>query len=50
MILGAISFYFRILDIGPLLQPMIEGLVLLPAVSFGAFRTSRVKSQLDLFR
>ncbi|WP_367279159.1 ABC transporter permease [uncultured Roseibium sp.] len=50
MILRVISFYFRILDIDPLLQPLIEGLVLLTAVSFGAFRTLRVKNQLDLFR
>ncbi|POF29658.1 ribose transport system permease protein [Roseibium marinum] len=50
MILRVISFYFRILDIDPLLQPLIEGLVLLAAVSFGAFRTLRVKNQLDLFR
>ena len=33
MILRAVSFYFRILDIDPLLQPLIEGLVLLTAVS-----------------
>ena len=50
MILRVISFYFRILDIDPLLQPLIEGVVLLIAVSFGAFRTLRVKNKLDLFR
>lgn len=50
LILRVISFYFRILDIDPLLQPLIEGLVLLTAVSFGAFRTLRVKNKLDLFR
>ncbi len=50
MILRCISFYFRILDIDPLLQPLIEGLVLLVAVSFGAFRTIRVKNKLALFR
>lgn len=49
-ILRVISFYFRILDIDPLLQPLIEGLVLLIAVSFGAIRTLRVKNKLDLFR
>ncbi|MCR5858611.1 ABC transporter permease [Mesorhizobium sp. J428] len=49
-ILRVISFYFRILDIDPLLQPLIEGLVLLTAVSFGAIRTLRVKNKLDLFR
>ena len=50
MILRVMTFYFRILDIDPLLQPLIEGLVLLVAVSFGAFRTLRVKNKLDLFR
>jgi ribose transport system permease protein len=50
LILRVISFYFRILDIDPLLQPLIEGLVLLTAVSFGAFRTLRVKNKLDWFR
>ena len=49
-ILRVISFYFRILDIDPLLQPLIEGMVLLVAVSFGAIRTIRVKNKLDLFR
>ncbi|WP_370322113.1 CoA transferase [Oricola sp.] len=49
-ILRVISFYFRILDIDPLLQPLIEGVVLLVAVSFGAIRTLRVKNKLDLFR
>ncbi|NMM43085.1 ABC transporter permease [Rhodospirillaceae bacterium KN72] len=50
MILRVISFFFRILDIDPLLQPLIEGFVLLTAVSVGAFRTLRVKNKLDLFR
>lgn len=50
LILRVISFYFRILSIDPLLQPLIEGLVLLVAVSFGAIRTLRVKNKLDLFR
>jgi ribose transport system permease protein len=49
-ILRVISFYFRILDIDPLLQPLIEGIVLLVAVSFGAIRALRVKNKLDLFR
>lgn len=50
LILRVISFYFRILSIDPLLQPLIEGLVLLTAVSTGALRTFRVKNKLDLFR
>ena len=50
LILRVISFYFRIVSIDPLLQPLVEGLVLLAAVSLGAFRTLRVKNQLNLFR
>lgn len=49
-ILRVISFYFRIVSIDPLLQPLIEGLVLLAAVSLGAIRTLRVKNRLELFR
>jgi Ribose/xylose/arabinose/galactoside ABC-type transport systems, permease components len=50
LILRVISFYFRILAIDPLLQPLIEGVVLLGAVSLGALRTLRVKNRLELFR
>jgi ribose transport system permease protein len=50
LILRVISFYFRILSIDPLLQPLIEGIVLLAAVSLGALRTLRVKNRLELFR
>jgi ribose transport system permease protein len=50
LILRVISFYFRILSIDPLLQPLIEGVVLLVAVSFGAIRALRVKNKLELFR
>jgi len=50
LILRTISFYFRILSIDPLLQPLIEGVVLLTAVSLGALRTLRVKNKLELFR
>ncbi|HHY51499.1 MAG TPA: ABC transporter permease [Alphaproteobacteria bacterium] len=50
LILRTISFYFRILSIDPLLQPLVEGIVLLLAVSLGAFRTIRVKNRLELFR
>ncbi|OIQ31583.1 MAG: sugar ABC transporter permease [Alphaproteobacteria bacterium MedPE-SWcel] len=49
-ILRTISFYFRILSIDPLMQSLIEGLVLLAAVSIGALRTFRVKNTLELFR
>jgi ribose transport system permease protein len=50
MILRVISFYFRILSIDPLLQPLMEGLVLLAAVSLGAVRALRVRNRLELFR
>lgn len=50
LILRAISFYFRILSIDPLLQPLVEGMVLLAAVSLGAIGTLRVKNRLELFR
>jgi len=50
LILRAISFYFRILSIDPLLQPLVEGIVLLIAVSLGAVRALRVKNRLELFR
>lgn len=50
MILRVISFYFRILSIDPLMQTLVEGVVLLGAVSLGAFRTLRVKNRLELFR
>ena len=49
-ILRVFSFYFRILSIDPLLQPLIEGVVLLAAVSLGAIKTLRVKNRLELFR
>jgi ribose transport system permease protein len=48
LVLRAISFNFRIFDVAPLLQPLLEGLVLLAAVSLGAARTFRVKNRLEL--
>jgi ribose transport system permease protein len=50
LILRTISFNFRIFEIDPLLQPLIEGVVLLAAVSLGAARVFRVKNTLELFR
>ncbi len=50
LILRVISFYFRILSIDPLMQSLVEGFVLLLAVSLGAVRTLRVKNRLELFR
>ena len=49
-VLRVISFNFRIFDVDPLLQPLIEGIILLVAVSLGAFRVLRVKNTLELFR
>lgn len=48
LVLRAISFNFRIFEIAPLLQPLVEGLVLLAAVSLGAARVLRVKNRLEL--
>ncbi|WP_051213391.1 ABC transporter permease [Maritalea myrionectae] len=50
LLLRMLSFYFRIMSIDPLLQPLIEGVVLLVAVSLGALRTLRTKNRLRLFR
>lgn len=50
LILRVMSFYFRILSIDPLLQPLVEGVVLLVAVSLGAFGVLRIKNRLELFR
>ena len=50
MILRVISFFFRIFDIAPLLQPLFEGIILLAAVSIGSLRVLRVKNTLELFR
>ena len=50
LILRTISFNFRIFEIDPLMQPLFEGVVLLAAVSLGAFRVLRVRNTLELFR
>jgi ribose transport system permease protein len=50
LVLRVISFNFRIFDVAPLLQPLVEGVVLLAAVSLGAFPILRVKNTLELFR
>jgi ribose transport system permease protein len=50
LVLRVISFNFRIFEIDPLLQPLIEGVILLAAVSLGAIRVLRVKNTLELFR
>lgn len=49
LVLRAIGFGFRVFDIDPLMQPLIEGCVLLAAVSLGAARVFRVRNRLDLF-
>lgn len=50
LVIRSISFNFRIFAMDPLLQPLIEGIVLLAAVSIGAARVFRVKNKLELFR
>jgi ribose transport system permease protein len=50
LVIRSISFNFRIFDVDPLLQPLIEGVVLLAAVSIGAARVFQVKNKLELFR
>src|SRR5258708_35989974 len=46
LILRGISFFFRILDIPPLLQPLFQGVILLAAVSIRALRALRVQHTL----
>jgi len=48
LVIRSISFNFRIFDVDPLLQTLIEGVVLLAAVSLGAARILRVKNRLEL--
>jgi ribose transport system permease protein len=48
MVIRAISFNFRIFEIEPLLQPLVEGIVLLAAVSLGAARVFRIRNRLEL--
>jgi ribose transport system permease protein len=50
LLLRMMAFYFRIVSVDPLLQPLIEGVVLLVAVSLGALRTISVKNRLAIFR
>ena len=50
LVLRVISFNFRIFDVGRLLQPLVEGVVLLAAVSLRALAMLRVKNTLELFR
>lgn len=46
-ILRCISFYFRIVSLDPLLQPLVQGLVLLAAVSLGSLRILKQKNRLE---
>jgi ribose transport system permease protein len=50
LILRVISFNFRIFDIPPLMQSLVEGIILLAAVSLGGLRVLQVKNRLELFR
>lgn len=57
MVIRAISFIFRVIDedsvfgflASPLLQSLVEGAILLAAVSLGAARVFRVRNRLSLF-
>ena len=57
MVIRAISFIFRVIDeasvfgflASPLLQSLVEGAILLLAVSLGAARVFRVRNRLSLF-
>lgn len=49
-VLRTIAFYFRVLSVDPLLQPLVEGMMLLIAVSLGALQVLRVKNRLEHFR
>lgn len=57
LVLRAISFMFRVIDpdsalgflYDPLLQPLVEGLILLFAVSLGAAKVLRERNRLSLF-
>ena len=50
LILRTISFSFRIFSVDPLIQPLVEGGILLAIVSFGAVHLLRVKNTLELVR
>lgn len=50
LILRVIAFNFRIFEIEPLIQPLVEGTILLAAISVSATRLLRVKNRLDLYR
>jgi ribose transport system permease protein len=58
LVLRAVAFNFRVIDEGsvlgflanPLYQPLFEGVVLLGAVSVGAFWVFRVKNRLEVFK
>jgi len=58
MVLRSVAFNFRVIDeqsalgflANPLYQPLVEGLVLLAAVSIGAFWVFRIKNRLEIFK
>ncbi len=45
--IGSLVFF---MGLEPLAQPLFEGLVLMAAVSFGAFRLLRIENRLEIFR
>jgi ribose transport system permease protein len=58
LVLRSVAFNFRVIDeqsalgflANPLYQPLVEGLVLLAAVSIGAFWVFRIKNRLEIFK
>ncbi len=58
LVLRSVAFNFRVIDensllgflANPLFQPLVEGVVLLAAVSLGAFWVFRVKNRLEVFK
>ena len=49
IVLRTIGDLLFVFDLPPLWQPLIQGLILLAAVSMGAARVFRIKNRLDLF-
>ncbi len=49
-ILRTVDDLLFVFDLPPLWQPLFQGVVLLSAVSLGAFQVLRVRNRLDLFR
>lgn len=49
LILRVIAFNFRIFEVDPLIQPLVEGTILLLAISVSATRLLHIKNRLEVF-